>query len=55
MSQDFHRIATNDDFIIRCQELAPPRIQRLMRAEADFLRAEKSTTGGVLDVVGRER
>lgn len=50
MSQDFHRDSSHADFIIRCQQLATPRIQALMRAEEDFLRALPEAADSLLDV-----
>ena len=50
MSQDFHRDSSHADFIIRCQQLATPRIQALMRAEEDFLRALPEAAESLVDV-----
>jgi SAM-dependent methyltransferase len=50
MSIDFYLDEGNDDFVFRCQQLAPPRILALMQAEADFLRAMPETAESVLDI-----
>lgn len=50
MSIDFHKDASHDDFIYRCQQLATPPIQALMRAEAEFLRALPETADSVLEI-----
>lgn len=50
MSQDFHRDSAHAEFIIRCQQLATPRIRALMRAEEDFLRALPESAASLLDV-----
>ncbi len=50
MSIDFYNESANDNFIIRCQELAPPRIEQLMQAEAEFLHSTAATAESVLDI-----
>lgn len=50
VSQEFHREEGHADFIIRCQQLAPPRIRALMRAEEEFLLALPEAADSFLDV-----
>jgi SAM-dependent methyltransferase len=50
LSIDFYNESANDNFIIRCQKLAPPRIEQLMQAEAEFLRSTPATAESVLDI-----
>ncbi len=50
MSQEFHREPAHAEFIIRCQQLAPPRIRALMQAEEEFLRSLPETAESLLDV-----